>query len=142
MWKQILPAVGFEPTTSCIRGKRLTARPRGPHGRERTTPRLIWNTWIFYKGTGQKTFGIEKRFQKTSGIDSISQWRLKSFQLNLKCRHFRRNNFLLLILRVFISFTKQTYCSLAKLLFLALVHRACTNILKINRPSRIIDEKN
>ena len=39
--KQILPSVGFEPTTSCIRGKRLTARPRGPHGRERTTPRLI-----------------------------------------------------------------------------------------------------
>ena len=27
--KQILPSVGFEPTTSCIRGKRLTARPRG-----------------------------------------------------------------------------------------------------------------
>ena len=40
--KQILPWVGFEPTTSCIRGKRLNARPRGPHGRERTTPRLIW----------------------------------------------------------------------------------------------------
>ena len=27
--------------TSCIRGKRLTARPQGPHGRKRTTPRLI-----------------------------------------------------------------------------------------------------
>ena len=40
MWKTNLPSVGFEPTTSCIRGKRLTARPRGPHGRERT-PRLI-----------------------------------------------------------------------------------------------------
>ena len=39
--KQILPSVGFEPTTSCIRGKRLTAKPREPHGRERTTPRLI-----------------------------------------------------------------------------------------------------
>ena len=26
---------------SCIRGKRLTARPQGPHGREQTTPRLI-----------------------------------------------------------------------------------------------------
>ena len=46
--KQILPSVGFEPTTSCIRGKRLTARPRGTnehhegdHARERTTPRLI-----------------------------------------------------------------------------------------------------
>ena len=39
--KQILPSVGFEFTTSSIRGKRLTARPRGPHGRERTTPRLI-----------------------------------------------------------------------------------------------------
>ena len=26
---------------SCIRGKRLTARLRGPHGRERTTPMLI-----------------------------------------------------------------------------------------------------
>ena len=33
--------MGFEPTTSCIRGKRLTARSRGPHGREQTTPRLI-----------------------------------------------------------------------------------------------------
>ena len=26
---------------SCIRGKRLSARPQGPHGRERTTPRQI-----------------------------------------------------------------------------------------------------
>ena len=33
--------MGFELTTSCIRGKRLTARSRGPHGREGTTPRLI-----------------------------------------------------------------------------------------------------
>ena len=33
--------MGFEPTTSCIRGKRLTTRPRGPQGRERTTPMLI-----------------------------------------------------------------------------------------------------
>ena len=40
--KQIfVPSVGFEPKTSCIRGKRLTARPQGPHNRERTTPRLI-----------------------------------------------------------------------------------------------------
>ena len=31
--------MGFEPTTSRIRGKRLTARPRGPHGKDRTTPR-------------------------------------------------------------------------------------------------------
>ena len=33
---------GIRTTTSCIRGKRLTARPQGTHGRERTTPRLIW----------------------------------------------------------------------------------------------------
>ena len=26
---------------SCIRGKRLSARPQWPHGKERTTPRLI-----------------------------------------------------------------------------------------------------
>ena len=38
---RILPSVGFEPRTSCIRGKRFTARPRGLHGRERTTPMLI-----------------------------------------------------------------------------------------------------
>ena len=38
---RILPSVGFEPTTFCIRGKRLTARPRGTHGRKRTTPMLI-----------------------------------------------------------------------------------------------------
>ena len=38
---RILPSVGIEPTTSCIRGKRLTARPRGLHGREQTTPMLI-----------------------------------------------------------------------------------------------------
>ena len=30
--KQILLSVRFEPTTSCIYGKRLTARPLGPHG--------------------------------------------------------------------------------------------------------------
>ena len=40
MEKQILLSVGFELTTSCIRGKRFTARK--PHGRERITPRLIW----------------------------------------------------------------------------------------------------
>ena len=31
--KQILPSMGFEPTTSCVHGV-LQARPRGPHGRE------------------------------------------------------------------------------------------------------------
>ena len=38
--KQILPPVGFESTTSCIRGKRLPTRPQGLHGRDQTTPRL------------------------------------------------------------------------------------------------------
>ena len=33
-----------------------------------------------YKGIRQKTSGIGKRLQNTSGIDSISQCRLKSFQ--------------------------------------------------------------
>ena len=37
--KQILPLVGFEPATSCICGKRVPARPKGPYGRERTTLR-------------------------------------------------------------------------------------------------------
>ena len=32
---------GIRTHDSCIRGKRLTARQQGPHGRERTTPRLI-----------------------------------------------------------------------------------------------------
>ena len=41
--KQILPSVGFEPTTSCIRGKRLTARPRDTHGREQTVKTLAAN---------------------------------------------------------------------------------------------------
>ena len=44
--EQILPSVGFEPTTSCIRGKH-TAWPRGPHGREQTTPRLIFTSIIY-----------------------------------------------------------------------------------------------
>ena len=48
----------FEPTTSCIRGKRLTARPRGPHSRERTTPRLILNARWYLAG-----FFVEKYFQ-------------------------------------------------------------------------------
>ena len=39
--KHFLPSVEFEPTTSCIRGKRFNARPQGPHSRERITPRLI-----------------------------------------------------------------------------------------------------
>ena len=35
-------ALGGDRThNSCIRGKRLSARPQGPHGRERKTPRLI-----------------------------------------------------------------------------------------------------
>ena len=34
-------ALGGDRThDSCIRGKRLPARPQGPHGRERTTLRL------------------------------------------------------------------------------------------------------
>ena len=45
--KQILPSVGFEPTTSSIRGKRLTARPRGPHGRKRTT--VLYRLQVLYK---------------------------------------------------------------------------------------------
>ena len=32
--KQFLRSVVFESTTSCIRGKRLSARPQKPHGRE------------------------------------------------------------------------------------------------------------
>ena len=39
--EQILPSMGFEPTTSCIRGKGLPARQQGPHAKEQTTPRLI-----------------------------------------------------------------------------------------------------
>ena len=39
--EKILHSVGFKSTTSCIRGKLLSARPQGPHGRKRTTPRLI-----------------------------------------------------------------------------------------------------
>ena len=46
---RILASVGFEPTTSCICGKRLTARPRGPHGRERTTMLISIKTpWIYF----------------------------------------------------------------------------------------------
>ena len=41
MEKHILRPMGFEHTTSCIRGKRLTARLRKLHGIDRTTPRLI-----------------------------------------------------------------------------------------------------
>ena len=31
---QILSSLRFEPMTSCIHGKRLTARPLGLHGRD------------------------------------------------------------------------------------------------------------
>ena len=40
MWKTNIVRGGtvcIEPTTSCIRSKRLTARPQGPHGKE-----LLW----------------------------------------------------------------------------------------------------
>ena len=40
--KLILPTMDLNSQpTSCISGKRLPARPQGPHGKERTTPRLI-----------------------------------------------------------------------------------------------------
>ena len=39
--KQLFVSVQCEPTTSCICSKRLTAKPRGPHGREQTTPRQM-----------------------------------------------------------------------------------------------------
>ena len=32
--KQILSSVGFEPSLSCVRYKRLTAKLQGPHGRK------------------------------------------------------------------------------------------------------------
>ena len=31
----------FKPTTFCFRSKRLTAKPRKPHGKKITTPSLI-----------------------------------------------------------------------------------------------------
>ena len=47
-------ALGGDRThDSCIRGKRLSARPQGSHSREQTTPRLIlkYLEIIFHKGT-------------------------------------------------------------------------------------------
>ena len=60
MWKTNLSSVGFEPTT-CICGKRLSARPQEPHGRERTTPRLVLKyleSIFLCKGICQKLSGM------------------------------------------------------------------------------------
>ena len=59
---------------------------------------------FFYKGTHQKSSGIGKRLQKTSGIDSISQCRLKSFQLNVVISD---EIIFLVNFKSIISFTKQ-----------------------------------
>ena len=40
--KQILLLMRFKPMTSCVHGKRLTARPQGLHSKDQTTPRLIF----------------------------------------------------------------------------------------------------
>ena len=66
MWQTYYCALGgFKPTTSCIRGKRLIARPQGPHGRDRTTiteaiggPSIHWGGgarapkfyWLYWGG--------------------------------------------------------------------------------------------
>ena len=80
--KFLLPSVGFEPSTSCIRGKRLTARPQGPHGREQTTPRLILNTLKVFSLQRHPPENFWHR-EETSGIDSIS----KNQTISIKCRH-------------------------------------------------------
>ena len=67
--------MGFEPTTSCIRGKRLTARPRGPHNRERTTLRIILKhleSIFLHKGTRQIPSGIGKRLQKPLELTELA----------------------------------------------------------------------
>ena len=63
---KFLPSVRFEPTTYRIRGKRLTARRRGPHGRERTTPRLKLYKICFSQFTLFYRVECEKLFCKTN----------------------------------------------------------------------------
>ena len=94
----------FEPTTSCIRGKRLPARPQKLHGRGRTPPRLILKSLdsiFLYKGTRQKPSGIRTRLQKPSGIDSIANAdQIFTSKLNvvmsveIKCFENEKNPFL------------------------------------------------
>ena len=56
--KQILPSVEFERTTSCIRGKRLTARPRGPHGREQTNTKACFFLKNYFKVVFLKNYFV------------------------------------------------------------------------------------
>ena len=57
---QILPSMGFEPTTSCIRGKRLPAKQQNIPAR----PRLIlkYIEVFLCKGTRQKPVGRHNRY--------------------------------------------------------------------------------
>ena len=63
--------MGFETTTSCIRGKHLPTRPQGLHGRDRTTPRLLLNTL--------KVFFFAKAFARESKINCRAKY-FKGFQ--------------------------------------------------------------
>ena len=75
--KQILPLMGFESTTSCIRNKRLTARPRAPHGRERKTQLSQF----------QMVFGVFFHMPICSWKVSIWRTLSKCFKINLGVVH-------------------------------------------------------
>ena len=106
MWNTNFALVGFDPTTSCICCKRLTARPRGPHGREQTTPRLIWyflksiflqwqRSWVRFPRPFGQNFFIFYSFRveceemlwktnKTLKINKKELFRLKWRQIEIK----------------------------------------------------------
>ena len=81
--------MGFESTASCIRGKRLTAKPQGPYDRDRIKADIEANIEIQYiesislQRHPPETICIWIRLQKSFGIDLISQCKIKLFQLNV-----------------------------------------------------------
>ena len=68
---QILPSVGFAPTTFCICGKRLTARLQNIHSRPRLTLKYI--EVFLCKGTRQKSVGRLNRYSRKFEIAVFKQ---------------------------------------------------------------------
>ena len=82
MKNKFCPRWGLNPRPPAFAASVLTARPRGPHGRERTTPRLILKHLVSISPQRHQAryhLAIGKSIQKPSGINSISQCRSNLF---------------------------------------------------------------
>ena len=94
------------PMTSGIRSKRLTARPRGFHGKEQTTSRVIWK---YFESIFQQSqivhFNLLEWNLKNCCVKLIITYKINSKTLfRVKWGHFIENNFFCIFSAYFKTF--------------------------------------